>query len=103
MVQFAVIKTGGQQFLVSQDKEVTVQRLEAEEKSKIECETLARFDTEKNSIELGNPLMKEKVKAEVIEQLKGEKIRVAKFKSKVRYRKVKGFRPQLTKIKIIKI
>jgi large subunit ribosomal protein L21 len=35
-----------------------------------------------------------------MDNLKGEKIRVARFKSKVRYRKVRGFRPQLTKLKV---
>ncbi|PIV62308.1 50S ribosomal protein L21, partial [Candidatus Roizmanbacteria bacterium CG01_land_8_20_14_3_00_33_9] len=35
--------------------------------------------------------------------LKGEKIRVARFKAKVRYRRVKGFRSQLTKVQIIKV
>jgi len=39
----------------------------------------------------------------VEDTLKGDKIRVARFKAKVRYRRVKGFRPKLTKIKIEKI
>ncbi len=36
----------------------------------------------------------------VEETAKGEKVRVAKFKAKVRYRKVRGFRAQLTRVKI---
>ncbi|OGV89706.1 50S ribosomal protein L21, partial [Microgenomates group bacterium RBG_19FT_COMBO_39_10] len=53
---------------------------------------------------LGQPLVKGvKVTAEIIEQFKDKKIRVATYKAKSRYRKVKGHRSQLTRIKISKI
>ena len=44
-----------------------------------------------------------KITATVIEQKKGEKIRVMKFKAKVRYRRTMGFRPMLSILKIEKI
>ena len=44
-----------------------------------------------------------KIKAKVLEQKKGEKVLVEKYKSKVRYRRRIGFRPHLTKILIEKI
>ena len=103
MSQFVVIKTGGQQFLVKQGDEIIVNKIDKEPKSKLEFDLLAKFDTEKGDIELGNPLLKTKVKGELLEQIKGDKIRVSRFKAKVRYRKVKGFRALLSKIKIIKI
>lgn len=102
MVRFAVIKSGGKQYLVKEKDEFYVDRLEGKEKDKIELETLAVFD-DNQALELGTPFLKDKVKTEIIEHVKGDKIRVAHFKSKVRYRKVKGFRPYLTKIKIEKI
>lgn len=102
MVRFAVIKSGGKQYLVKEKDEFYVDRLEGKEKDKIELDTLAIFDEDKK-FELGTPSLDKKVKAEVVEHLKGDKIRVAHFKSKVRYRKVKGFRPYLTKLKIVKI
>jgi large subunit ribosomal protein L21 len=43
------------------------------------------------------------VTAKFLNDLRGEKIRVSKFKSKVRYRRVTGFRAALTKIQIEKI
>ena len=103
MSQFVAIKTGGQQFLVKQGDEIIVNKIDKEPKSKLEFDLLAKFDTENGNIELGNPLLKTKVKGELLEQIKGDKIRVSRFKAKVRYRKVKGFRAQLTKAKIIKI
>ena len=48
-------------------------------------------------------ILEEKVSAEVVDNVKGDKIRIAKFKAKSRYRKVRGFRARLTKLKIIKI
>ena len=72
------------------------------EKDTIDLETLAVFD-DKGSIELGTPFLASKTTATVIEHMKGEKLRIAKFKAKVRYRRVTGFRSRLTKIQITKI
>lgn len=96
----AVIKTGGKQYLVKENDEIIVDRVSAEEKAKIDLETLAIFDPEKD-IELGLPTLKDKIKAEVLEHVKGDKIRVARFKAKVRFRKVRGFRSSLSRIKIL--
>lgn len=103
MAKFAVVRTGGKQYLVKENDELTVEKLEGNEKVKLDLDKLAEFDDEKNSLKLGEPELKDKVQAEVLSQVKGDKIRVAKFKAKVRYRKVMGFRPKLTKIKITKI
>lgn len=103
MEKFAVIKTGGKQYLVKESDIIVVDRINFPEKEKFTLETLAVFDSEGKKIELGEPFLAKKTQAEIIAHVKGEKIRVAKFKAKVRYRKVKGFRPQLTKLKIIKI
>lgn len=102
MVRFAVVKTGGKQYLVKENDEIFVDRLPVEEKKTVELETLAVFSDEKD-LEIGTPILAKKIKAVVLENLKGDKIRVAKFKAKVRYRRVRGFRPQLSKIKIEKI
>lgn len=113
MAKFAVVKTGGKQYLVKDNDEITVDRIDAKpvsaeattgkENDKIELEKLAEFDSEKLEIQLGTPVLKQRVSATIVKHLKGDKIRVARFKAKVRYRKVKGFRPALTKIKIQKI
>ncbi len=89
--------------MVKESQEVVVDRLEGKENGEIPLEILATFDEDKKAIELGKPVLEEKGKAKLIKHFKGEKIRVARFKSKVRYRKVRGFRPSLSLIKIIKI
>lgn len=103
MVNLAVVKTGGKQYIVKDGDEITVDRLDVKEKAEVELETLAKFDSDGKTLELGSPALTKKVKAEVVAHGKGEKIRVARFKAKVRYRKVKGFRPYLTTLKITKI
>ena len=103
MTTFAVVKTGGKQYLVKEGQEITVDRLDSKEKTKTDLETLMTFDETGKSVDLGTPNLTKKVQAEVLSHSKGEKIRVAHFKAKVRYRKVRGFRPQLTTLKIVKI
>lgn len=102
MVNVAVVKTGGKQYIVREGDLLTVSSIPSAEKT-VELETLAVFSEDGSALEVGTPLLDRKVKAEVVAQGKGEKIRVAKFKAKVRYRKVRGFRPSLTTLKIGKI
>lgn len=102
MTKFAVVKSGGKQYIVKEDDKLVVDLIPCKEKDNIELETLAVFDSE-GEIAMGTPTLTKKTKATVIANLQGEKIRVARFKAKSRYRKVKGFRPQLTKMQIGKI
>lgn len=101
MARYSVIQTGGKQYLVQENDTVVVQRINTEEGTKeVDCDVLMSFDDETGDINLGAPTLKEKATVELVSDQKGEKIRIAKFKSKVRYRKVRGFRPSLTTIKI---
>lgn len=102
MSTFAVVKTGGKQYLAKEGAELVVDHIEGEAGTKVELPTLATF-TEEGKVELGAPEMDKKVVAEIVESGKGTKIRVAKFKSKVRFRKVMGFRPTLTRLKVVSI
>lgn len=102
-MKFAIIRTGSKQYLVSKGDEILVESLHKEPKSKVTFETLARGESVDGKIELGEPTLKSEVSAEVVEDLKGDKIRVARFRAKSRYRKVKSFRHKLTKVKITKV
>lgn len=102
-MKFAVIKTGGKQYKVREGEELLFEKLDHEKSKAITFgEVLLIVDDQK--ITLGKPLIRgAEVKAEILEQTLGKKIRVAKFRSKSRYRKVKGHRQKLTKVKIKKI
>ncbi len=102
-MKMAVVKTGGKQYLVKENDEIYVDRLSYAVDDKIMLETLLSGNFDDTDIEVGTPSLSSSVKAKVVENVKGEKIHILRFKAKVRHRKRQGFRPYLTKLKIVKI
>ena len=103
VMKYAVIKTGGKQYKVAEGDEIEIEKIDGEKGEKVVFEEVLLVVDDKE-IKIGQPLVeKAKVKAEIVDQIKGEKIRVAKFRAKSRYRRVKGHRQRLTKVKIEKI
>lgn len=98
---YAVIKTGGKQYKVSEGDIIEVQKLSDKEGKVIFDEVLLLVSDKATKV--GTPTVKAKVTGKILENKKGDKVRVAKFKSKVRYRRVTGFRPQISVVKIEKI
>ncbi len=95
-MDFAVIRLAGKQYLVSPGSEITV----VGSTDKIEVLLLSLGD----KITVGAPLVeKAKIKTEVIFAGKGKKLHIFKFKAKSRYRRKMGFRPNVTKLKILSI
>lgn len=103
MNTLSVVKTGGKQYMVKPGDIITVDHLAYPVGAKVQLTKLAEFAIDGSTLKLGAPALAETVTAEVLESGKGDKIRVAKFKAKVRYRKVMGFRPHLTKLKIVSV
>lgn len=101
MAKFSVIKVSGKQYLVKNGDEILVDKLDSKVNEQIALDTLLSFDDEKLSLHLGKPIVTTKTKIKIIEHLKGEKLNILKFKSKVRYTKRQGFRALLSKIKVI--
>jgi len=101
-VKYAVIKTGGKQYKVKEGDVIEVDRL-SEKGQKIVFDEVLLSVTD-STVKIGKPkIANGKVEAQLINNTRGEKIRVSKFKAKVRYRKTTGFRANLTKVKITKI
>lgn len=103
MSKFAVVKIGSSQYKIAENDEIDVDKIEGKKGNKLTFDqVLLLVDGKK--VSLGQPLVKGvQVEAKILSQFKGKKIRVATYKAKSRYRRVKGFRPFLTKIKIEKI
>lgn len=100
MVKYAVVKIGGSQFKVAVGDELNVEKLEAEKGKTVEFDEVLLLVADEK-VKIGRPLVKgAKVKAKILDQVKGKKIRVATYKAKSRYRRVKGHRKLLTKIRI---
>lgn len=96
----AIIATGGKQYIVKKDQTLEVELLG--DVKKLEFDALMIIDGDK--IQVGAPLVKDiKIKAEVLEETKGEKIKVLKFKAKKRVKKLTGHRQHYSKIKIVSI
>jgi len=100
----AVIELGGNQFTVKEGDIIDVKKLSLEVGEKSSTQALLISDEAGKETKVGTPTVKDsKIEFKVIEQFKGEKVRVFKMKSKKRYSKNVGFRPHLTKIEITKI
>src|SRR4030042_2174431 len=101
-MKYAVIKSGGKQYRVSEGDIIEVDKL-GENNKKISFDNVL-LSVADGLVKIGKPnVAGEKVEASLVENLKGDKIRVSKFKAKVRYRKVIGFRPSLSRVKIEKV
>lgn len=99
-MRYAVIASGGKQYKVSEGDVIDVEKLAVVANDPISLDQVLLSVTDE-AISIGKPLVAGAVvKGTVVEQRKGEKIRVAKFKAKVRYRRVTGKRQHLTRIKI---
>lgn len=101
-MKYAVIKTGGKQYKVSEGDVIEIDRL-PQENGKVTFADVLLYVTE-DSVKIGKPMVAgEAVEATLVENFKGEKLRVSKYKSKVRYRKSIGFRASLSRVKIEKV
>ena len=99
---YAIVQTGGKQYKVATDDVITVEKIEGEVGSKVELPVLFLNDGKKIVTDPAK-LAKAKVTAEILDQFKGEKQLVFKFKKRKRYHKLNGHRQQLTKLKISKV
>ena len=103
MSKYGVVKISGSQFKVAQGDKIEVDKLEGKKGDLLTFDQVLLLVADKK-VKIGQPLVAgAKVKTKILEQFKGKKIRVATFKAKSRYRRVKGFRPLLTRLKIEKI
>ena len=94
MKKYAIISLGGKQFKIVEGLEFKIER-----QSKLDIGVLLFADDQ--TVEIGEPLVKDvTVKAKILRDERAPKIRVARFKSKSRYRKVKGHRQPMSVIKI---
>ena len=98
---FAVIKTGGKQYKVAEGDVLRVEKLESKDGQIVFDNVLLVVNGE---VRLGKPVVSgAKVSAKVLEEGKGDKKMVFRYKSKTRQHKKKGHRQPYTKIEITKI
>ncbi len=97
---YAIVEIAGQQFKVSKDLKVYVNRLTNEEGSKVSFDKVLLLDDNGN-VTLGAPAIEgASVEAKVLQHLKGDKVIVFKKKRRKGYKKRNGHRQYLTQIVI---
>jgi large subunit ribosomal protein L21 len=102
-MKYAVIAISGSQFKVEENQKLDIDNLNLKEGEKSSTDQVLLVADDKD-IKVGTPTVKGAlVEFTVLKNYQGKKVRVFKYKSKSRYRKTMGFRPQLTQIQITKI
>jgi large subunit ribosomal protein L21 len=100
---YAIIETGGKQYRVQEGDTLFIEKIEATAGETVEFDKVLVVSNE-GKLSVGTPFVAgAKVEASVVEQGKGKKVIVFKYKSKKDYRKKQGHRQPHTKIKIEKI
>jgi len=100
METYAVIETGGKQYRVEQGTVLDIERLETEAGDTVDFDRVLAV-SDGSELSVGTPVLEgAKVTAQVVENLRGEKITVFKKKRRKGYRKKIGHRQELTKVKI---
>ncbi len=99
----AIIKTGGKQYKVQKGDVLSVERLPSGPNKRFLFDQVLLIADEKET-QIGTPLLeKAAVRAEVIEDFKDEKVIVFKKKRRKQYRRTRGHRQPLTRVRILDI
>jgi large subunit ribosomal protein L21 len=98
---YAIVKTGGKQYRVERGQRLLVERLSANEGADVSLEPILYRSDEPVFDKAG--LDSVTVTAKVVAHVRGEKLRVFKFKPKRGYKRRTGHRQDLTQIEVTEI
>lgn len=97
---YAIVEIAGKQYKVTQNDKIEVDRLK-QEKGKVTFDKVLLYAKDDKDVSIGNPYVSgATVEAEILENTRGEKIRVYKMKPKKRYSKTIGHRRDVSLIEI---
>ncbi|AUN40010.1 50S ribosomal protein L21 [Tsukamurella tyrosinosolvens] len=102
MATYAIVKTGGKQYKVAVGDLVKVEKIDGEVGSSVSLPVALVVDGANLTTDAA-ALEKISVTGEVVDQVKGPKIRIHKFKNKTGYHKRQGHRQKLTVVKVTAI
>ena len=96
---YAIIETGGKQYRVQEGDVITVEKLNAEAGETVTFDKVLLMSDGKE-VKVGTPYLSEAVTGSVVENGKGKKVIIFKYKAKNDYRKKQGHRQPYTMVKI---
>jgi large subunit ribosomal protein L21 len=100
---YAIIKTGGKQYRVSEGDVISVEKIDVASGEKIVFDEILIVENN-GELQIGAPVVTgAKVEGTVVQQGKEKKVIVFKYKPKKDYRKKQGHRQPFTRVKIEKI
>jgi len=100
---FAVIRTGGKQYRVQEGDVLCVEKINKEKGQRVTFEEVLLIEDGKETL-IGTPFVDNaRVKAEIVENFKDNKVIVFKKKRRKQYRRTRGHRQELSRIKIEEI
>lgn len=100
---YAVIQTGGKQYRVTKGAKLKIEKIEAETDSVVNFDKVLMVG-EGEQVKIGQPFVTGAiVQAKVLEQGRGEKIRIVKFRRRKHYMRHMGHRQWLTEVEITAI
>lgn len=98
--KFAIIETGGKQYQVEEGTIIDIEKLDTEPNKKVTFDKVLLLD-DGTELKIGQPYVEgANVSATVLNQYRGDKLIVFKFKKKTGYKKTQGHRQSLTTVKI---
>jgi len=100
---YAVIRTGGKQYRVSEGDVLRVERLDAEVGDTVEFDQVLLVG-EGSDVRLGSPVLAgSKVEAKVRSQGRGRKVEIVKFRRRQNYKRQRGHRQYFTEVEVTSI
>lgn len=99
---YAIIVTGGKQYKVSEGDEIKVEKLDVEPGKEVTFDNVIAVSDDK-TLKVAGDVSGAKVSATVVEQGRGKKVVVYKYKRKTGYHNKNGHRQAFTQVKIEKI
>ncbi|NLZ72155.1 MAG: 50S ribosomal protein L21 [Clostridiaceae bacterium] len=97
---YAIIKTGGKQYKVTEGDEIFIEKLEGEAGDTVNFNEVLAVSKDEG-LSIGSPFVENAtVSGEIVKHGKGKKIVIFKYKPKKTYRNKTGHRQPYTKVKI---
>ena len=99
----AIISSGGKQFKVAKGSKINVEKLNLNIGDTVIFDKVLAIISEKSNV-IGKPHVEgATVDAKIIDQYKGDKVTIIKFKRRKHYKKKQGHRQNYTRLEILKI
>lgn len=98
-MDLGVIQIKSRQYLVKPGSIIEIDKLQGDEKTLKLDQVL--LTVEKGKVEIGKPYLKKSLTFEVLDNVQKPKIRVSVYKAKANFRKVRGQKREMSRIKLV--